>query len=356
MPLLISISLPIFKVTSALTQQSHDFFCKNSFSCLVYKRFACDPNKWKSPLIPKYGVEIVLTVDQQGCGQFNSVQNAVDAVPDDHASSPTLIILDSGTYTEKVVVKNTKSHLIIEGQGYDNTFIAWDDTASRSNGTFHSYSVGVFASNFIAYDISFKPRPGAVGGQAVALRIGGDQAAFYNCGFYGFQDTLHDDQGRHYFKNCFIQGSIDFIFGNATSLYQDCNLNLVARGGSGINGGIAAQRRESSNVKSGFSFVNCRIEGTGKVFLGRAWGAYSTTVYINTFMSQVITPEGWGDYGDPSRQQTVFYGEHACSGPGSDFSSRVNYAKQLSEADAAPFMDISYIDGQDWLHPDFMKI
>lgn len=68
--------------------------------------------------------------------------------------------------------------------------------------------------------------PGDIGNQAVALRIVGDQAAFYGCGFYGAQDTLHDDRGRHYFKECFIQGSIDFIFGNARSLYEVYELKI----------------------------------------------------------------------------------------------------------------------------------
>ncbi|KAI3826163.1 hypothetical protein L1987_00208 [Smallanthus sonchifolius] len=366
-----SISLQIFKFTSikSVFDQSgvYEFisFINKLFGRL-HRWLTCDETKWKSPLIAKYRVALTLTVDQKGCGKFSSVQKAVDAVPD-NAPKPTLIILDAGMYREKVNVIKTKSNLIIQGQGFVNTFIMWDDTAAKSNGTVYSYSVGVFAPKFIAQDISFKidlclccsgmiknsaplPGPGSIGGQAVAFRIAGDQAAFYSCGFYGFQDTLHDDAGRHYFKNCFIEGTIDFIFGNARSLYEDCTLNSVASG-PGINGAIAAQQRASPGEKTGFSFVNCKIAGQGKIWIGRAWGVYSTIVYIRTFMPDIVTPEGWNDWKDPSRDQKVFFGEHACTGPGSNSHGRVKYAKQLSAADAGPYMGIAYIDGNTWLRP-----
>ncbi|KAK9058397.1 hypothetical protein SSX86_023239 [Deinandra increscens subsp. villosa] len=342
-----SISSQIFKITPIKS-----VFDQSEFFPFINRLFGhrnCDATKWKSPLIEKYGVAITLTVDQKGCGKFNSVQKAVDAVPD-NALKPTLIILDAGTYREKVNVEKTKSNLIIQGQGYGNTFIVWGDTAKTSNGTVYSYSVGVFAKNFIAHDVSFKntapyPSPSTRDAQAVALRIAGDQAAFYSCGFYGFQDTLLADAGRHYFKNCFIEGTTDFIFGNGRSLFENCTINSVASG----SGAVAAQKRESLQEKTGFSFLNCKIVGKGNIFLGRAWGAYSTTVYIKTTMDAIIAPEGWNDMGNSTRDQIVFFGEYACSGLGANFNGRVKYARQLSATDAAPYMSIAYIDGKEWL-------
>ncbi|KAJ6332402.1 hypothetical protein OIU76_010735 [Salix suchowensis] len=197
------------------------------------------------------------------------------------------------------------------------------------------------------------PSPGDVGAQAVAIRILGDQAVFLGCGFFGAQDTLHDDRGRHYFKDCYIQGSIDFIFGNARSLYENCQLismaNPVDPGAKRINGAVTAQGRASKDENTGFAFVNCTLGGTGRIWLGRAWKPYSRVIFSYTTMTDIIAPEGWNDFYDPSRDQTVFFGEYNCSGAGANMSMRAPYVQKLSATQASPFLSVSFIDGDQWL-------
>ncbi|KAF4399851.1 hypothetical protein G4B88_021065 [Cannabis sativa] len=260
----------------------------------------------------------------------------------------------------KVVIPKTKPSITLQGQGYLTTAIAWNNTANSSGGTFYSGSLQVFSDNFIAKNISFMnvapiPKPGDVGAQAVAIRISGDQAAFWGCGFFGAQDTLHDDKGRHYFKDCYIQGSIDFIFGNAKSLYEDCELISIAKpvaaGSRSIDGSVTAHGRALKEEDTGFAFVNCKIGGTGRVWLGRAWRPFSRVVFALTTMSDIIAPEGWNDFNDATRDQTIYYGEYKCSGAGADMSMRASYVQRLNDTEASNFLNVSFISGNQWLQP-----
>uniref|UniRef100_A0A6N2K1U0 Pectinesterase n=1 Tax=Salix viminalis TaxID=40686 RepID=A0A6N2K1U0_SALVM len=156
-------------------------------------------------------------VDRNGCCNFTTIQSAIDFVAN-YSQKRTInldqlwhLLASHSLKPEKVAVPTYKQNITFQGQGYTSTAIVWNDTATSSRGTIYSGSVQNAAPI---------PSPGDVGAQAVAIRIFGDQAVFLGCGFFGAQDTLHDDRGRHYFKDCYIQGSIDFIFGNARSLYE----------------------------------------------------------------------------------------------------------------------------------------
>ncbi|KAA8524217.1 hypothetical protein F0562_010639 [Nyssa sinensis] len=308
---------------------------------------------------PDTNTTSIICVDPNGCCNFTTIQAAVEAVGV-LSQKRTVIWINTGIYFEKIIVPRTKPNITFQGQGYTSTAIVWNDTANSSHGTFYSGSVQVFAANFIAKNISFMnvapiPSPGDVGAQAVAIRIAGDQAAFWGCGFFGAQDTLHDDRGRHYFKDCYIQGSIDFVFGNAKSFYENCQLTSISKpvplGLKVINGAVTAHGRASQDENSGFAFVNCSVGGTGRIWLGRAWRPFSRVVFAYTTMSEIIAPEGWNDFNDPTRDQTIFYGEYMCSGAGANVTVRVPYSQRLNDSQASPFLNVSFIDADQWLQP-----
>ncbi|MCO5599400.1 hypothetical protein L7F22_053503 [Adiantum nelumboides] len=293
----------------------------------------------------------VLTVSKSGGAQFTSIQAAVNTIPK-HNSQRVVIQIAAGVYHEKVFVPKNKPYVTFVGAGKDVTKISWGDTKSstKTGKTQDSATVGVNSEGFIARGITFEnsapaPPPGAAGRQAVAFKIAGDKGALYECNFLGAQDTLYDDHGRHYFENCYIQGSIDFIFGDGQSLYKGCKLHTLSTN----PGSLTAQKRSSPSSRTGFSFVDCKVDGSGLLFLGRAWGPYSRVVFSYTYLGNVIIPKGWYNWGVSGREKTVYYGQYKCSGPGANQNGRVAWAHELSDAEAAPFQSLNFIDGASWL-------
>ncbi|EEC79546.1 hypothetical protein OsI_20666 [Oryza sativa Indica Group] len=297
-----------------------------------------------------------LVVDKNpAAGNFTSIQAAVDSIPLINLAR-VVIKVNAGTYTEKVTISPLRAFVTIEGAGADKTVVQWGDTADtvgplgRPFGTFASATFAVNAQFFVAKNITFKntapvPRPGALGKQGVALRISADNAAFLGCNFLGAQDTLYDHLGRHYYRDCYIEGSVDFIFGNALSLYEGCHVHAIARN----YGALTAQNRMSILEDTGFSFVNCRVTGSGALYLGRAWGTFSRVVFAYTYMDNIIIPRGWYNWGDPTREMTVFYGQYKCTGPGSNYAGRVAWSRELTDQEAKPFISLSFIDGLEWV-------
>ncbi|KAG4161750.1 hypothetical protein ERO13_D01G075400v2 [Gossypium hirsutum] len=298
----------------------------------------------------------VIVVNKNGGADSVTVQGAIDMVPENNTRRVKIYILP-GIYREKVTVPKCKPYISFVGNAgqMSNTIISWNDKASDKDsnginlGTYRSASVTIESDYFCATDITFEntvvQTPGEPGMQAVALRISGDKAMFYKVKVVGTQDTLLDEIGSHYFYQCHIQGSVDFIFGKSRSLYQDCVIESTAV----RSGAIAAHRRDSPDDDTGFSFVNCKINGTGRIYLGRAWGNYSRAIYSNCYFDNIINPAGWTDWNDPLRQKTVVFGEFQCRGTGANTTGRVPWSKKLSFAEAKPFLDMKFIDGPQWL-------
>ncbi|KAK9678753.1 hypothetical protein RND81_11G231300 [Saponaria officinalis] len=312
--------------------------------------------KTKSKLKHCKTIKVSKNPKKKSKGHFQTIQGAINSLPMYNNWCRVQISIGRGTYREKVEIAATMGNITLKGAGADDTVIEWDDTADRLGhggqplGTFASATVAVNSPFFIAKNLTFKnaaplPPSGALGKQAVALRISADKAAFIGCKFIGAQDTLYDHTGRHYFKDCYIEGSVDFVFGNGLSLYDGCHLHAVTSG----YGALTAQKRESFLEETGFSFVKCKITGSGVLYLGRAWGTFSRVVFAYTYMDKIITPGGWYDWGDKSRDTTVFYGQFKCSGPGADYGKRVSWSRELTQQEAQPFMSLDFIDGYKWL-------
>ncbi|KAI3712204.1 hypothetical protein L1987_70755 [Smallanthus sonchifolius] len=285
---------------------------------------------------------VLITVDQSGKGNYRTIQEAVNSVASKN-SELIYISIKPGTYREKIVVSADKPFITLSGTEGANTTITWNDGGD----IFDSPTLSVLASDFVARYLTIRNEFGT-SGKGIALRVSADRAAFYGCRIVSYQDTLLDDFGRHYYYNCYIEGATDFICGNAASVFQSCQLNSLAKS-LGI---ITAQHRNTPSENTGFTFIDCKITGLDNgTVLGRPWGPYSRVIYARTYMSNTISPDGWSDWSDPSKERTVYYGEYKCYGPGADRSKRVGWSRELSRDESAPFLNKAMIGGGNWLRP-----
>lgn len=287
--------------------------------------------------IPAFAVGYDFSVAQDGTSEFTSIQKAIDACkafPDQRVT----IFVKNGTYREKIVVPSCNSQLTIIGESAENTIISYDDYFDKTdrgrNSTFYTYTLKVEANDFILENITVENTAGPVG-QAVALHVEGDRCVFNHCRFLGNQDTVYAAGrfSRMLFSNCYVEGTTDFIFGEATAFFERCSLH--AKSNSFLT---AASTPEGKPF--GFVFQDCKItaaSGVDKVFLGRPWRSYAKVVFLNCEMGDFITPEGWDNWSKPENEKSVFFAEYNNSGAGSKTENRVNWALRLSDKDTTGY-------------------
>ncbi|XVF31473.1 hypothetical protein REPUB_Repub16aG0149000 [Reevesia pubescens] len=307
-----------------------------------------------------YNFASTIIVDKSGGGNFNSIQSAIDSIPQNN-DQWIKVQINPGVYKEKVIIPREKPYIVLEGHDQSVTTI----TFNAHDGTDTSSTFTSNADNIVAKGITFKnsynhalllkrlsskgPIPGV--SQAVAARILGDKSAFFGCSFLGLQDTLWDAYGRHYFSNCHIEGAVDFIWGFGQSFYEDCSINVTAGAFASQlpQGYITAQGRKSSDDPSGFVFKRGTISGTMQTYLGRAYGPYSRVIFQETTMYAEVVPAGWYSWKYPGKQQNFVYAEVNCQGPGSDTSKRVSWEKKLTNSQMKQFSLSSFIDQDGWI-------
>ncbi|MCL7022114.1 hypothetical protein MKW94_020887 [Papaver nudicaule] len=294
---------------------------------------------------------VTIRVRKDGSGQFKTVTEAVNSIPEQNKKR-AIIVIGPGTYVEKIKVPRSKPFVTFYGEkASDMPKLTFNGDAAKY-GTVDSSSVITESDYFMAVNIVFEnssPPPDGKrkNAQAVAIRVSGTKSSFFNCKFYGYQDTICDDRGLHFFKDCFIEGTEDFLFGSGTSLYLKTTLHSVAKDKAGV---ITAQAREKED-DTGYVFVHATIQGSGagNTVLGRAWKPYAKTIFVYSSMDDSVKPEGWDNHRDVKNEKTVYFAEYQCTGPGASKTGRVKFAKMLTEQEAKPYLDMEYIKGSTWI-------
>lgn len=282
------------------------------------------------------------TVAQDGTGNFRTIQEAINAVRDLSQQRVTIHIRN-GVYHEKLVIPSWKTMIALVGESRDSTIITYDDYSGKpvpggkdafgkeKMTTYTSYTVLVEGNDFSAENLTIQNTAGRVG-QAVALHVEGDRCMVRHCKLLGNQDTLYagTEGSRQYYKDCYIEGTTDFIFGEATVVFDSCIIKSL------LNSYIAAAAT-TPRQEFGFVFLDCRLiadTAAKKVFLGRPWRPYAKTVYIRTEMGAQIAPVGWDNWRNPENEKTAYYAEYESKGPGAAPGQRAGWSRQLTTKEA----------------------
>ncbi|KAG6782322.1 hypothetical protein POTOM_011720 [Populus tomentosa] len=314
-----------------------------------------------------------VTVAKDGTGDCKTLREAVEKIPK-KSESRFVIHVKEGEYVENVILDKSKWNVMIYGEGKDKTIVSGslnfvDGTPTFSTATFVSSlveltavvfrsEIAVAGKGFFARDMKFINTAGAAKHQAVAFRSGSDMSVFYRCAFDAFQDTLYAHSNRQFYRECDITGTIDFIFGNAAVVFQNCNIQPRQPLTNQFNT-ITAQGKKDPNQNTGISIQKCKFSAldnvTAPTYLGRPWKDYSTTVIMQSDIGSFLKPSGWISWVsgvDPPA--TIFYAEYQNTGPGAIVDGRVTwdgYKPALTVDEAAKFAVDSFIQGTEWLSP-----
>jgi pectinesterase len=278
-----------------------------------------------------------MTVAQDGSGDFTTIQAAIDATKTFPDKAITIEI-KNGNYQEKVHVYEWNPRLNLIGESSEHTIISFDDHFDKisrgRNSTFHTATLQVDGNDFHAQNLTIRNTAGPVG-QAIAVAVTADRASFYQSRFLGNQDTLYvsGESTHQYFKDCYIEGTTDFIFGNATAVFDNCEIKSLSN--SFVTAASTTDYREF-----GLVFLNSRLtakEGVNHVYLGRPWRTFAKTAFINSYLGPHIAPEGWDDWNNAQAQTQSLYAEFNNSGPGAKLEKRVKWAHVLSTEQAKQY-------------------
>jgi PelA/Pel-15E family pectate lyase len=286
-----------------------------------------------------------IRVSASGNGDVKTVGEAIEKVPVNNTSR-CVIRVAPGTYTEQIRVPANKPYISFVGEKAESTVLTFSLSNKEAGSTSASYATYIGGHDFHAENITFENSFGK-GSQAVAVLVEADRAVFDNCRFLGWQDTLYAKNGRQFYKDSYIEGHVDFIFGQAAAYFENCQIHSKG------DGYIAAPMRFAADEPAGFIFDKCRLTSSNTdrgVYLGRPWRDYGRTVFINTVMDAAIRPEGWHHW-EPQREKTAFLAEYGSTGKGASDATRVPWARKLGDADVKQFSVEYFLGGKDGWNP-----
>ncbi|KAJ8450114.1 hypothetical protein Cgig2_033308 [Carnegiea gigantea] len=304
-----------------------------------------------------------IVVAKDGSGNYRSIKEAVDALPRTTASrggKRVVVYVKAGVYDEKVEIKWNHKNVMFVGDGMDKTVVTGHSNIIDGDTIVGSATFVVFGDGFWARDMTFENIAGPQKHQAVALMVASDRSLFYQCSFKGYQDTLFVHSLRQFYRDCQIYGTIDFIFGNAAVVFQNCDI-FVRRPMVHQGNVITAQGRESPNENTGISIHASRVrpapefasvKGSFKSFLGRPWRKYSRTIVAKTFLDRLIHPRGWIEWSGDFALSTLYYAEYMNTGPGASTTGRVKWPGfhvLRDPREVSPFTVRNFIQGASWI-------
>ncbi|MFC5463033.1 pectinesterase family protein [Massilia niabensis] len=310
--------------------------------------------------------ERIIVVAADGSGDVRTVQEAFAAVPD-NSPERTVIHIKPGTYDGQKILAREKRNVTLRGEQAATTILTWHintneeqppGTHPRHKGT----ALVVLADDFRAEQLTFQNTSGDHG-QALALRIDADRAVVTNSRLLGWQDTVMLNNGRHFFRDTYIEERVDFIYGSATAVFERCEIRSK-------NGGYVTAASTPPEREYGFVFIDSRLTGdpapwvdpTGKIpakapasapqaYLGRPWRPYGSVTFVNTDMGAHIHPAGWDTWRNAANEKTARYAEYMSRGPGANRSARVAWSRQLSASEAGQFTAARILGGTDGWRP-----
>ncbi len=297
----------------------------------------------------------------EGTSEFPTIQMAMDHHPfagigPDGKAGRVYIEIAPGTYRERVIVTQNHTNITLRGMGKSPADVVITNSlnAKQAGGTFFTETVEINGEGFEADNLTLENSAGNTG-QAVAVAVRADRSIFKHCRFLGHQDTLFADYGRQYYLDSYIEGGVDFIFGNATAVFDHSELHANGPGH------LTAQSRTSPDQTTGYVIVNSKVTSSiehaagaspevsarAVTSLGRPWRPYSRVVYIDTELSADVIAQGWNAWGKTAGDPLAFYAEFHSTGPGANSAGRVAWSHQLNAKEAAQYQPKMFLAGAD---------